>query len=378
MEKNKIIIGADIVPTKSNENLFIAGEIEKLLGDELCSLLKEGYSIFNLEVPLTVNNQPIKKYGPTLSAHPNSISGLKKMGIKLVTLSNNHIMDQGDRGLFDTIQGLNENGISYVGAGENLEKAEKPFIFSINSKIIGVYACAEHEFSIAGKNQAGANPFDPIDSFFHIKELKRKCDFVIILYHGGKEFYPYPSPNLQKVCRAMIKAGANLVLCQHSHCIGCMENVDSGTIIYGQGNFIFDGSKKNCWQTSLLVEITVDLDFKIRFIPISKDEEKVRLANERDRRTILEDFYARSQAIKVPNFLEEQYDQISKEMLSVYLNDCMGKLGRNIFFRILNRLSKRHLLIKNYDKSQLLILQNVIECEAHRELFLNGLKVMDR
>lgn len=378
MEKNKIVIGADIVPTKSNENLFIAGEIEKLLGDELCGLLKEGYSIFNLEVPLTVNNQPIKKYGPTLSAHPNSISGLKKMGIKLVTLSNNHIMDQGDRGLFDTIQGLNENGISYVGAGENLEKAEKPFIFSINSKIIGVYACAEHEFSIAGKNHAGANPFDPIDSFFHIKELKKKCDFVIILYHGGKEFYPYPSPNLQKVCRAMIKEGANLVLCQHSHCIGCMENVDSGTIIYGQGNFIFDGSKKNCWQTSLLVEITVDLDFKIRFIPISKDEEKVRLANERDRRTILEDFYARSQAIKVPNFLEEQYDQISKEMLSVYLNDCMGKLGRNIFFRILNRLSKRHLLIKNYDKSQLLILQNVIECEAHRELFLNGLKIMDR
>ena len=63
---------------------------------------------------------------------------------------------------------------------------------------IGIYACAENEFTIATDTTAGANPFDPFESLDHIQNLKRSCDYVIVLYHGGKEHYRYPSPYLQK------------------------------------------------------------------------------------------------------------------------------------------------------------------------------------
>ena len=72
------------------------------------------------------------------------------------------------------------------------------------------------------------------------EQKDNKCDYTIVLYHGGKEYYRYPSPNLQRVCRYMIEKGTDLVICQHSHCIGCEENYLSGKIVYGQGNFIFD------------------------------------------------------------------------------------------------------------------------------------------
>lgn len=72
--------------------------------------------------------------------------------------------------------------------------------------------------------------------------MSNACDYTIVLYHGGKEHYRFPSPNLQKYCRKFIEKGANIVICQHSHCIGCEENYKNGKIIYGQGNFLFDDS----------------------------------------------------------------------------------------------------------------------------------------
>lgn len=46
-----ILIGADFVPTDTNEQYFINGDAEYLLGEKLCQLLKSAdYRIFNLKV----------------------------------------------------------------------------------------------------------------------------------------------------------------------------------------------------------------------------------------------------------------------------------------------------------------------------------------
>lgn len=90
-----------------------------------------------------------------------------------------------------------------------------------------------------------------------IEEAKRLADVVIVFYHGGKEYVAYPSPNLQKICRAMVKRGADYVICQHSHCVGCYEKFQGGHIVYGQGNFIFDHSDHPMWQTGLLLKLLI-------------------------------------------------------------------------------------------------------------------------
>ena len=96
--------------------------------------------------------------------------------------------------------------------------------------------------------------------------MKAQCDYAIVLYHGGKEYYRYPSPNLQKTCRKLVEKGADLVICQHSHCIGCEEKYQDGTIVYGQGNFLFDHGDNEYWNTSLLVQIKDD--GQINYVPL--------------------------------------------------------------------------------------------------------------
>lgn len=373
-----IIIGADIVPVESNQELFRAGQLEDLIGRELINLLsKSDYKIFNLEVPLTDIQQPIEKYGPHLIASVDTVVGIKKMGINLLTLANNHIMDQGSQGLFSTIQALDKVGISYVGAGRNVIEAQEAFYVKINGKKYGIYACAEHEFSIARNNRPGANPFDPMDSLDHVSRMKSECDYAIILYHGGKEHYRYPSPNLQKTCRKLVEKGADLVICQHSHCIGCKEEYSHGTIVYGQGNFLFNKRSNEYWNTGLLIHID---DFgKITYIPITRQEYGVKLAEGRDAERIIESFKKRSEEIKQPGFVEEKYKAFTNELISGYALLFLG-IRNGILFRIFNKLTGQRLRRKTsqyFQKKKGLMLRTFIGCESHREVLLEGLEQED-
>jgi len=371
---NYFLIGADIVPTKSNEDLFFAGAGDKLVGEELYELLsKADYRIFNLETPLCDENSPIDKCGPCLSSKTESVNGLKALNVDLLTLANNHIMDQGIRGLESTESVLDRSGIASVGIGADIQDASSPYIFNFADKIIGIYACAEHEFSIATDDGPGANPFDPLFSLDHVNDLSQKCDYTIVLYHGGKEFYRYPSPNLQKTCRRLIDKGANLVICQHSHCIGCEEKYKTGTIIYGQGNFIFDRDSNEYWDSGLLVKI--DHDFEISYIPFTKSNGTIQLAKDNSKEKLLHDFNQRSNEIKENGFIEAKYNEFAEQSFRMYVN-TFGT-HNSILFRIGNRIASglpQKMVYSKYSKEICLRIVNFIECEAHRELCMQGFK----
>ena len=370
-----ILIGADLVPTSSNIDLFKSGDCQNLLGEELGDIMRgASYRIFNLEVPLTDKETPIDKCGPCLIASTDTVGAYKAMGVDLLTLANNHILDQDVQGLRSTLDVLDENKIAYVGIGNDPIDAAKPYLFDFGGRKIGVYACAEHEFSIVNEKAPGANPFDALETPDHIAELKKKCDFVVVLYHGGKEHYRYPSPDLQKICRKLVEKGADLVLCQHSHCVGCKEKYLDGTIVYGQGNFLFDYSNSEYWQTSLLVKIEDDL--KITYIPLKKQGSAVGVASGEDAEAILNGFAKRSEEIKQDGFIQAEYDKFAETMINGYLFALSGK-RKSFFFRAINKLSgyryAQWYVKRRYKKENLLAIRNFIECEAHREVLLKSL-----
>jgi len=369
----KVLIGADIAPTRSNYKYFQNADVEYLIGTELIDIFREHcFRLLNLETPLTDTASPILKSGQNFYAPTNTIEAIKLMNPSLLTLANNHILDQGVQGINSTIEILNKNSIHHVGVGKNLTNAVIPYILEKDGIKIGVYACAEHEFSIATETKAGANPFDQLESIGHIASLKSQCDYVIILYHGGKEYYRYPSPLLQKYCKKMADNGADVIVCQHSHCIGSFEKYNKSTIIYGQGNFLFDNSDSEFWKTSLLLSVSFDGNVpKVNYIPIIKCDDKVRLADKSQSNEIIKSFYERSEYILHDGFVVNEYKDHAKKMYSKYL---IALLGDNLIIRIMNKLFKRKLLNMMYSKIALLKIMNYFMCEAHRELIIASLE----
>lgn len=367
----KVLFGADLGPTKTNFDLFAAGDTDALLGQPLMELIQQAdLRVFDLEVPLTDRDTPIAKNGPVLKAPENTVAGIKAMGINLLTLANNHVLDQGQPGLEATVRALDNAEISHFGTGLYPACAE-PYIYEKDGKKVGIYACVEHEFSVATETTPGANPFDPLETPDHVAQLKQRCDYVVVLYHGGKEHYRYPSPGLQKVCRKLVEKGADLVLCQHSHCIGCQERYQNGTIVYGQGNFLFDRADNDFRNSAILVQ--VNEDFSVTYIPLLKNGNGVKLAQGAAAQEILQAFEARSEEIKDPAVLQKKYRAYAKNNGVHYLLLLNNINGKNWFNRVLNRITGGRWYrwrISRMSTQRRLALRNCVECEAHREMIL--------
>ena len=377
----KLYIGADFVPTDINRVLFETGNIEALVGKELLGLFKQSdLNVFNLEVPLTDVSTPIDKFGNNLKSPTKTIYGYKALEPIFLTLANNHSLDHGVEGLTTTLELLNKYDIKNAGAGANVKEAKKPFIFEKDGIRIGFYLCAEHEFTVASCHTMGANPFDVLESFDDVEALKKTCDYVIVLYHGGKEFYRYPSPMLQRYCRKFVDKGADLVVCQHSHCIGSREDYGNGTIIYGQGNFIFNSEfyiqHKEFVKDSLLINVEATKDsFIVSELPIRSTELGTRLATESEADETLTAYKQRSEHIRDAHFVVQAYKDFADTHVKRYLREF---IGRSFIIRAINALFGRKLMQLLLGKTSYLAIQNYLECEAHHELFLQGIKNINK
>ena len=381
MNKVSIIIGGDIVPTSSNLELFESGQITEIVSEEIMEYLENSdIRIFNLETPICDKPSPIEKEGPCFLTSTKSIEGIKQLNPTLLTLANNHILDQGAKGLISTIEILNKNNISYVGVGDNLKDANNTYFIEKSNYVIGIYACVEHEYSIATRNSMGANPFDPFDSIEELNRAKNKCDILIVLYHGGKEYYEYPSPELQKRCHKMVEAGADIILCQHSHCVGTSESYMGAKILYGQGNFILDKYIKAFeafFQTGLIVKIDVkDKMFDWELIPIKKEGNGIRLATKEEAKDILNKIDKREEQIKDDDFVETNFREYAN--LNAYRLLFRTKRFGYILSSIDNRFFGGKLLKKDFKKAMgthsRLAYENILQCETHNEMLRTYLK----
>ncbi|NLA83103.1 MAG: CapA family protein [Clostridiales bacterium] len=302
----KLILAGDLVPTENTRPYFERKDIKTLFGDVPKVFKDADRVIVNLECALTTSEKAIKKFGPNLKAPPVCAEVLAEAGITDCGLSNNHTLDFGEEGLRDTMEHLNRNGIQYTGVGENDTDSRRPHIMEIQGKTISLITVCEHEYTYALPDRMGANPYDPYLTMEDIREAKAKSDYVIVMYHGGKEYCRYPSPRLRRLCQAMAKNGADVVLCQHSHCIGCYEEFDGSHLLYGQGNFHFVGYiDKEGWNEGFIVELDIDDKLNISFIPVTanKNFTGIELAKGSEKERILAGFEERNKHLHSDKWL---------------------------------------------------------------------------
>lgn len=370
-----ILIGGDIVPTGINEAAFKGADAEAILGD-LSELFENAdLSIVNLEAPLLQAESPVSKSGPVLGAPVDCISGFVATGIDVVGLANNHTMDHGDAGLLSTLATCVENHIQCVGAGDNLEAASKILVRDVLGHRVGILALAEHEFGVATHTRSGVCPLDPVGFSRSIRSQQDSYDSLIVLIHGGNEFYRYPRPTLQQACRYLVEMGADLVVCQHSHIVGCYEEYEDSYIVYGQGNFICDGKDKpTFWHEGILVSLDIEKgkapDFQIVPFVQSEDGRPGAKLMKGDRLLRFEqELNNRCMEIMDPSVVEQKWDEFCERQRVIYLRR-FGALHRA--FRLLDRYTGYIQYLLGRDGIRLDQL-NMVRCESHREVLINVL-----
>lgn len=367
-----ITIAGDFATTYRGLNAIERGDA---FSEEIVALLKcSNFSIVNLESPVAEGEcKPIEKIGPNLRTNLIAIEYLKKSGVDVVTLANNHFFDYGEEGVRQTVESLIDNDIQYVGGGRTEEEKRKVLYLEDDENRVAVLNYCEAEFSV--RNGGGSNHIDPICVYHDIQEAKSKASFILVITHGGHEGYNLPSPKMQELYRFFIDAGANIVVNHHQHCYSGFEGYRGGYIFYGLGNFFFDDRlyELNKWHKGFLLELTIDENgFNYDIIPYIQclgDDVKVELLSDGPKKDFQKYLHQINGIIEDKNRLVAAYESYCKIkcsnvgiVLSPYTN------------RYLRFLCKKSFIPAFLSRSRVYQLYNIVFCESHNDILRFFLK----
>lgn len=248
------------------------------------TLLSTDFNFGNLESPFFAASHPCSVGPGTMEgivgghslifgAPCNMRAGLKDYNFKVLSLANNHALDQGTQGLEWTNNLLDDLGIKHIGTGNNQEEAWQPAAIEANGIKICFVGASYASLNDGGKttNDYVARIEDLDNLKLKIENLKLNCDFIVASMHAGTEYTTKPNGDQIGFAHAAIDAGADMVIGHHPHWVQTIERYcphplltsplkgeesavplprgegDAGLgcpnpkyIFYSLGNFIFD------------------------------------------------------------------------------------------------------------------------------------------
>lgn len=225
----------------------------------------------NLETPI-ISGKAVEASQMVFRADPKSVTGLLFAGFDMLSLSNNHIMNHGKKGLEETLKNLDRGGISYVGAGIGNDEISR----SANLTVKGVkFSFLAYTYNNDVRKDSkgeiyGVSKMDAEGMKKDVGRAKENSDVVIVSMHAGTEYLTKSKQFQKDFARAAIDAGADLVIGHHPHVVQETEKYKDKYIIYSLGNFVFDQMWSNETRLGAVAEIIFQgKEFKnIRYYPV--------------------------------------------------------------------------------------------------------------
>jgi poly-gamma-glutamate synthesis protein (capsule biosynthesis protein) len=215
-------------------------------------LRRADLAVGNLESTLSTRGVPTQG-SDSFGASPALVGVLRSAGFEALSLANNHAGDFGDDALLDTVGALRRSAIRPFGAGRDLEAAARPAIVERGGVRFGFLGFnAIGETPRAGEGAPGAlsvrmpprtGPLVRADLdrvLDAVRRTAREVDVVVVLPHWGTQYTHVPEPVQREVGRALVGAGADLVVGGHPHWVQGIDVVRRVPVLHSLGNFVFD------------------------------------------------------------------------------------------------------------------------------------------
>ena len=267
----------EIMPAMNERGKGLLGVLSREVVDVL-----RGADILmvNSEFAFTTRGAPISGKTYTFRGDPGNVKYLLEMGTDIVTLANNHVYDYGEVGFADTLETFRNAGIPYIGAGEDIDEASRPFYFIQNGRKYAFTAATRAEKRVltpeATEISSGVLRMYDMTAYLEVlREAERQCDVSIAYVHWGAEKKYETEDGLYEDAVAMIEAGADAVVGAHAHLLQEISHYEGVPIVFNLGNFLFD---ELTLETAVL-RLTVNGNgrMSVRMIPCLQEDRYTRL-----------------------------------------------------------------------------------------------------
>ncbi|BBP92749.1 hypothetical protein BsIDN1_63670 [Bacillus safensis] len=108
------------------------------------------YVTGNFEHPIASDKEQAAQKNIHLKTDEDSVQALKDLNFSVLNFANNHAADYGEKGLNNTINAFEQNGMDYTGAGRNLQDAKQNISYKkvngVKIATLGFYRCVWERF----------------------------------------------------------------------------------------------------------------------------------------------------------------------------------------------------------------------------------------
>jgi len=216
----------------------------------VAALLRSGDLTFgNLETTLR-STVPYHGY-PTFRSPRAYADAAKWAGFDVLTTANNHALDGGATGVRYTAAYLSRIRIAHTGTDK-----DGPAIVTHDGVRIAVLAYTYATNGIHSPFAGAVNRIGLTRMKAAIAAVRPKADLVVLCLHWGTEYSATPEAANRSMARALIDAGADLILGSHPHVVRPVATYKGRYIVYSMGNFI-SGMSGTYKDLGLIISATV-------------------------------------------------------------------------------------------------------------------------
>ena len=270
-----VIFTGDILLDRGVRRVINQHGVDHLFSDGIDSIFRSAQLVVgNLECPATKIEAPVFKQF-IFRAEPEWLDALKRHGVTHLNLANNHAIDQGREGLIDTYQNILAAGMVPLGAGENMQQAAAPVLLASAPRKVwlvpSLRLALENYAYLPDKPCVSQEPMDSLlQRVFRLRQADSTAVIIVSLHWGGEHTLE-PVPRQRHDAHMLIRAGADILICHHTHTLQTIEDYHGHKIYYSIGNFIFDPSKPlNAKACIVRLTITNEKDgLQVETIPIN-------------------------------------------------------------------------------------------------------------
>lgn len=242
---------ADDGPAISTTQVGPKGAVRELLSSA-------DIAIVNHEAPAP-NDHSYHPSGLIFTVDPALLEGVTGAGIDAVSLANNHIRNAGSKGVTETVRNVRKAGMRSFGAGADEDRARRPLCFDEAGTRVCFLGYNEVNTAVHAvrDGRAGAAELDSTDVSDDIGALRRDgADVIVVWPHWGREYVTTTEAKQRRWAREMIRAGADIVLGNHSHVVGPVQFIDRAPVLYSLGDLVFDLPRFEATEEGVLAELT--------------------------------------------------------------------------------------------------------------------------
>lgn len=207
------------------------------------SLLKSDIVVGNMEFPVL---PPYEGRPKIFNCRPEVVPAMKNAGFTMLTLANNHVLDQGEKGIRFTLDLLKKNGFDTLGLGYDEPSTRAGVVKEVNGIRIGFLSYTGWLNYLLPKKMNGYHLnwlYNKEELMKDIAAMRKRCDYLVLVVHTGVEYVPAPRATDVELFKKCIDNGVDLVIGHHPHMIQPIEKYVAADgrhcyLFYSLGNFI--------------------------------------------------------------------------------------------------------------------------------------------